>query len=32
VLRARDAAKLSAAQREVEAMVERLRTEKKIGA
>ena len=32
VLRARDVAKLSAAQREVEAMVERLRTEKKIGA
>jgi molybdenum cofactor synthesis domain-containing protein len=32
VLRGRDAEKLSAAQREVEAMVERLRAEKKIGA
>ena len=32
ILRARDAAKLTAAQREVEAMVEKLRAEKKIGA
>jgi molybdenum cofactor synthesis domain-containing protein len=32
VLRARDADKLSVARRDVEAMVERLRTEKKIGA
>ena len=32
VLRARDAEKLSAAQRDVEAMVDRLRAEKKIGA